>query len=257
MFTINFSNFNSLSTRIGVGGRVGGRVGGVVTRMLGLIFDPEFDFKQLPRFFVHSFFGCKVQSSVTANPQNKQETTTYRCNGFAVTDDCTLQPKKECTKNLGSCLKSNSGSNTRPNIRVPTPLPTKELKLEKMIVNMGPDGTRDDVHIKLCSQDGSMCCDSGELSHTFSREWVENKQETWDAGDFGKCKKQIIKVSTFPRVTLFKNKKDDMSVKSMELVMKNSKNAQEKTTFKCSGFSVIGDCSAKTNKECSKEITCV
>ena len=144
------------------------------------------------------------------NPQNKKETTTYRCNGFAVTDDCNLQPKKECTKNLGSCLKSNSGSNIRPNIRATTPptrpttrpptrLPTpiralKELKFEKLIVNMGPDGTRDDVHIKLCSQDGSMCCDSGELSHTFSREWVENKQETWDAGDFGKCKKQIIKV---------------------------------------------------------------
>ena len=141
---------------------------------------------------------------VMTNPQNKKETTTYRCNGFSVTDDCTLKSKKECTKDLGLCFKSNSGSNIRPNIRQSTSLPLKELKFEKMIVNMGPDGTRDDVHIKLSSQDGSMWCDSGELSHTLSREWVENKQETWDAGDFGKCKKQLFKVTKYIGFTLLK-----------------------------------------------------
>ena len=59
---------------------------------------------------------------------------------------------------------------------------------------MGPDGTKDDVHIKLCSQDGTNCCDSGELSHLLSSEWVENKQEIWDTGDFGKCKKNKFSV---------------------------------------------------------------
>ena len=65
-----------------------------------------------------------------------------------------------------------------------------------MVVNMGPNGTRDDVRIKVCSDYNSTCCFSDELSHLLSREWVKDKQETWDAGDFGrKCKKQIFKVS--------------------------------------------------------------
>merc|ERR1711981_1555965 len=197
--------------------------------------------------------SVKSVDFVMKNPQNNKETTTYKCNGFSVTDDCTKKPNKECTKDLGLCLKSNSGSGTRPNTRT---TPIKELKFEKMVVNMGSDGTRDDVHVKLCSQDGSMCCDSGELSHTFSREWVENKQETWDAGDFGKCKKQVFKVSTFPKVTIFKNKKDDMSVNSLDIVMNNPKNDKEKSTFTCSAFSIKGDCSTKTNKECSKDLIC-
>ena len=153
---------------------------------------------------------------------------------------------------------------------------------------MGPDGTKDDVHIKLCSQDGTNCCDSGELSHLLSSEWVKDKQEVWDAGDFGKCKKNIFSVSTFsslfcqtiyimifpmmflqikqstkflqvissPKMTVFKNGKDDLSVKSMDLVMKDPKNEKSKTTFTCSAFTITGDCSTKTNKECSKEVIC-
>ena len=39
-----------------------------------------------------------------------------------------------------------------------------------------------------------------KLSNLLSREWVENKQETWDAGDFGKCKKEVlIYVMCYPR----------------------------------------------------------
>ena len=131
------------------------------------------------------------------NPRNETETTTYSCGGVSVTGDCGQLPKKECAKDLGFCLKKTTGSSSRPNSsfasRLPV-IPTKEQKIEKMIVNMGSDGTRDDVRVKICSQDRSACCDSGELSHLLSREWVENKQETWNAGDLGKCKKQIFKV---------------------------------------------------------------
>ena len=131
---------------------------------------------------------------VMKSPSNDKEKTTYSCKGFVIGGDCSKNPKKECIKDLGTCLKSNSGSNGRPIVRATTPAPRKDFKFDKMIVKMGADGTRDDVHMKICSQDGSNCCDSGELSYLLSREWVENKQETWSAGDVGKCKKQIFKV---------------------------------------------------------------
>ena len=139
---------------------------------------------------------------VMKNPLNEKEKTTYSCNGFSIAEDCSSKSKsqKECVKDLGICRRSNGGGNgggsntVRPNIRATTSSPLKELKFEKMVVSMGADGTKDDVHVKLCSQDGTMCCDSGELSHFLSSEWVANKKETWDSGDFGKCKKQIFKV---------------------------------------------------------------
>ena len=59
---------------------------------------------------------------------------------------------------------------------------------------MGPDGTKDDVKIKICSDGNAVCCTSDKLSHLLSKEWVENKQETWESGKFGKCKKEVFKV---------------------------------------------------------------
>ena len=125
------------------------------------------------------------------NPLDEKETITYSCNGFSITGDC---EKKECTKDLGRLCFASSGGKPNPSFTTRSPVIAKDLKIERMIVNMGSEGTRDDVRMKICSTDRSICCDSGELSHLLSREWVENKQETWDAGDFGKCKKQIFKV---------------------------------------------------------------
>ena len=75
----------------------------------------------------------------------------------------------------------------------------KDQKIDKMVVNMGPDGTKDDVKIKICSDGNAVCCTSDKLSHLLSKEWVENKQETWESGKFGKCKKDIFKVLQYSK----------------------------------------------------------
>ena len=66
-----------------------------------------------------------------------------------------------------------------------------------------------------------------------------------------------FQISTSPRVTMFKNKKDDMSVKSLDIKMKNAQNDKEKITFTCRSFSITGDCSKLPNKECSKDLICL
>ena len=128
------------------------------------------------------------------NPLNDKEKTTYSCNGFTITGDCSAQRNKLCTKDVGSCISSNNGNSPRTTKR--PILQPKDQKIAKMVVNMGTDGTRDDVKMKICSEDNTVCCTSDKLSHLLSREWQENKQETWEAGKFGsKCKKQVFKVN--------------------------------------------------------------
>ena len=134
------------------------------------------------------------------NPNNEKEKVTYSCKGFNVTGDCR---KKQCEKGLGLCLQKVSGSSKRPTLKPNSPvtsrppkiLPSKDQKIDKMIVNMGSDGTDDDVKIKICSQDNKVCCESDKLSHFLKSEWVKDKKETWEAEKFGKkCRNQVFKV---------------------------------------------------------------
>ena len=135
------------------------------------------------------------------NPLKEKEKTTYSCRGFSVIGDCSTKPNKQCTKDLGLCLQKVTGSGGRlplnPSSRVTTRRPiilTKDQKVDKMIVNMGSEGTKDDVKIKICSEDNSVCCVSDKLSHLLKKEWIKDKVETWESGKFGKCKNQVFKV---------------------------------------------------------------
>ena len=141
------------------------------------------------------------------NPLNDKEKTTYSCKGFDVVGDCSKKQNKQCEKDLGTCLQKVAGSVSPPaspqKPRIPPrpssnrPLvPTKDQKIDKIIVNMGPDGTDDNVRIKICSDDNSVCCESDKLSHLLKPEWVKDKKETWEAKKFGKCKNQVFKVKS-------------------------------------------------------------
>ena len=149
--------------------------------------------------------SVKSLDLIMNNPTNEKEKTTYSCRGFTITGDCSLKPNKQCVKSLGQCLsqilpppaRPTKNPNPRPNPRVttrPPKAPAKDQTIDKMIVNMGADGTRDDVKLKICSDGNAVCCTSDKLSNLLSREWVENKQETWASGKFGKCKKSVFKV---------------------------------------------------------------
>ena len=63
-----------------------------------------------------------------------------------------------------------------------------------------------------------------------------------------------LKISSRPRISVIKNGKDDLSVKSLDLIMKNPSNEKEKTTYSCRGFTITGDCSLKPNKQCVKSL---
>ena len=155
-----------------------------------------------------------------------QDQTRFKCEGFQFLNDCKNKPNGLCTYSFRNCQNckltkcdGKPASNKQPaspqNPRIPPrpsnnrptvptkpssnrrPVPTKDQKIDKVIVNMGPDGTDDNVKIKICSDDNTVCCESDKLSHLLKSEWVKDKKETWKAKEFGKCKNQVFKVNIF------------------------------------------------------------
>ena len=130
-----------------------------------------------------------------------QDQTRYKCEGFQFLDDCKNRPNGLCNYSFRTCqncklVKCDGGSNKPTGQKPKLPiLPPKDQKIDQMIVYVGADGTRDNVKLKICSQDNSTCCVTGTLSNLLSSEWVKEKQEKWEAGKFGKCKNQIFKVT--------------------------------------------------------------
>ena len=146
--------------------------------------------------------SVKKLDFVMKDPLNDTSKTTYTCSGFSVTGNCDQTKTKQCIKELVCSLQSGGSTTRRQTFKaiprtVTQTLTPKDWKISKMIVNMGPDGTRDDVKMKICSDVNSDCCATDKLSNLLSREWVENKQETWESGKFGKCKKQVFKVMIY------------------------------------------------------------
>ena len=145
---------------------------------------------------------------------NDKEKTTYSCNGFSVLEDCSTKKNKECIKDLGTCRRSNGNNGSIRDTRKPI-ISTKDQKISKMVVTMGSDGTKDDVKMKICSEDNTVCCVSDKLSNLLSREWVENKVETWEASKFGKCKNQVFKVFLSNLCLLSSKKNRDIMFKNV------------------------------------------
>ncbi len=60
------------------------------------------------------------------------------------------------------------------------------------MVDIGPDGTDNDVLFKISSDANDFSCEV-KLS-TFGDDWHKNDREIWPASEFGDCAKQYIKV---------------------------------------------------------------
>ena len=67
--------------------------------------------------------------------------------------------------------------------------------VNEIAVKIGPDGTNDDVTIKICSDaDKSDCC-TAKLSSTFKDDWSPNDLEKWSGSNLKDCKTKVFKVN--------------------------------------------------------------
>ena len=149
-----------------------------------------------------------------------QDQTRFKCEGFEFLKDCKNRPNGLCNYSFKQCqnckLTKCDGKKptvAKPPVKRPTQrpggrttkrlpvVPLKDKKIDQMTVYVGPDGTKDNVKMKICSTDLTDCCVSDKLSHLLKSEWVKEKQEKWESKKFGKCKDKIFKVTIAHKFT--------------------------------------------------------
>jgi len=84
-------------------------------------------------------------------------------------------------------------------------------------VQIGNDGTDDDVQVKICS-DGDKkktCCTTPALKRRTRDDWSRNDLETWTSDRLGACKGKKLKVKKGLEVSLQKDGKDGLKVSSI------------------------------------------
>lgn len=149
----------------------------------------------------YSFRACKncklVKCDGARRPPTRRPTIPSR--RPTITSRRPTKTSRRPTKTSRRPTRTSNRPPVKPQSRLPAVRSLIDQKIDKMIVNMGLDGTRNDVKIKVCSQDDvaqqDVCCTSDKLSHLLSSEWVGNKTEIWEAKKFGKaCKNKVFRV---------------------------------------------------------------
>jgi len=126
-----------------------------------------------------------------------------------------------------------------------------EVTLRKFQVQIGAQGTNDDVRIKVCSDDKKTCCTTPPLKKTFSDDWSSNDLEQWGPDYFGPCKGKKFLIRRGLDVTIEKDGKSALAVTSLFIeadgVTSNPK-LKSPERFECGRFSVAKNTAkSKTN----------
>merc|ERR1712198_332965 len=90
-----------------------------------------------------------------------------------------------------------------------------EITINKLQVQMGQDGTDDDVSVKICSDDKKTCCTTPNLDKTARDDWRKNNLESWSRSYLGSCKDMKFKIKNGIEVTLQKKGTDSLGVLSL------------------------------------------
>merc|ERR1712215_284939 len=130
---------------------------------------------------------------------------------------------------------------TRTTVRPITSLADLEnYKVNNVIVQMGNDGTNDDVSLEICSSKSALtCCNTGTLSSSFSDDWSKNDKETWKNKDLGPCKtKSFDACRGFDVAVKKKSGKDSLKVDTITLELADKKDPKQTQKFVCSNYNI-------------------
>merc|ERR1712233_220936 len=126
-----------------------------------------------------------------------------------------------------------------------------EVTLRKFQVQIGAQGTDDDVRIKVCADDKKTCCTTPPLKKTFSDDWSSNDLEQWGPDYFGPCKGKKFLVRRGLDVTIEKDGKSALAVTSLFIEadgVTSDPKLRSPERFDCGRFSVAKNTAkSKTN----------
>jgi len=119
---------------------------------------------------------------------------------------------------------------------------------KKIDVQMGAVGSDDDIRIRIC--DPNKCCNTKELSNTFSSEWKAGKLETWVERDLWNCSSILFDDNLpFIEVSIVKelSKKDALEVTNMVLSAQVGSDKNNIKKFKCGSYKFSKTDATKSN----------
>lgn len=122
--------------------------------------------------------------------------------------------------------------------------PYKYIEIDNMVVKIGStkdDGTDDSVKVKVCSDTNDVCC-TVKLSHSLQDDWSTGDTENWPKKEFEGCGKILYKITNRPSVSVIKEGRDDLIVKSFQVTMKTPLTPPITDIYNCEGFALKGDC---------------
>lgn len=117
-----------------------------------------------------------------------------------------------------------------------------EVTVSKLVVQVGPDGTNEDVTAKLCSDDKTSCCETDVLKSLLSDDWSPNDLENWGPRFFGACKDKRFKIQRGLELALDKKGTDTLGVQSIfiEADTINKDGKLETERYECGAYNIGG-----------------
>merc|ERR1712026_536651 len=118
-------------------------------------------------------------------------------------------------------------------------------------VQIGDDGTDNDVSLQICSEKSTTdCCETGKLDKTLRDDWKKKKLEKWEKKHLGACKTKTFDACKGFEVAIKKKaSKDTLKVTTITLELADTDKASVKKNFVCSDYS-HGDKDTVTKRQC-------
>jgi len=177
-----------------------------------------------------------------AHNNDKKKIEKFKCGAFRFSGTD--------SKKSNFCQNENSNTLTRTTARPIASLADLEnFKINNVVVQMGDDGTNDDISLEICNAKSALtCCDTGKLSSLLSNDWSKNDKETWKNKDLGQCKtKPWNACRGFDVAVKKKSGKDSLKIKDITLELVDQKDAKKTQKFLCSNYNIGSTDTVKRN----------
>jgi len=154
---------------------------------------------------------------------DKKNIKVYKCGSYKLS--------ARDNQKSGFCL-SNSPARS--------PSLSSSYSVSKITVQVGDDGTNDDVSLEICNKKSSInCCNTGKLDKSLSDDWSKNDLEVWEKNKVGGCKNETFDACKGFDVAIKKGPgKDSLKVSSITLEVADTQNNNNKKNFVCSDYNV-------------------
>merc|ERR1712026_496227 len=137
---------------------------------------------------------------------------------------------------------------TVKSLPAPSVKPKTSYNINMVSVQMGDDGTDDDVSLEICSKGD--CCDTGKLDKRLRDDWKKKKLEKWEKKHLGACKTKTLAACKGLDVTIKKKaSKDTLKVSSITLEVSETDKTSSKKNFVCSDYT-LGDKDSQVRRTC-------